>query len=357
MQKENDTENAVAEEVTAPEAAPAETPTAPEPEKGSLRESLERAMESVKSEEPEPVKKAEPAPVKQEPPPLQPPAEYDKEEQEDFRQSSRKAQEAALRLHKSRMRTLDELKERSRSVSHIEKLAQEIEPYVRATGMKEPATVAMQKAIAMYNQFNVDDPAKARAAAREYLRAKGIDPRAIIEDDSQNQAAAIPPELASTLRDVDVIKSRLAEEDRKRATDSLSSAWMGFESIKNAAGKPKYPDLGDTESGLRLASSIGSLVSGVTDLSKQFIANAQSRIPGLTYDRLLEEAYRFHGGKVDDSAAPTRTQSTQSHLTNSRRAASSVPGRSAGSSSSGPVRKFKSTREAAEAALAQLRDD
>jgi hypothetical protein len=154
--------------------------------------------------------------------------------------------------------------------------------------------------------------------------------------------------------ELSAIKSRIAQEDLLKTREVLGREWSIFESEKNAAGTPKFPVDWNSEAGQKLASNIGSLVRGDTPLSQQFISNVQARIPGLTYQQLLMEAHRYYGGPVDDNAETPKTQATQKQINNSRRAASSKPGGSVASSSGGVVKKFKTIREAAEAAMATI---
>jgi len=324
----------------------------------SLRESLEAAVEQV-SGEAETAKEApapaEPPPdAKPEEPPLQAPSEYTPEEKADFAQLSRKQQEASLRLHKSSRSRLEELKTAAQRYKHLEKLAEDVNPYLQSIGVKEQSTVAIQKAVKLWKQMNEGDP-KAQAAA--YLRARGVEPPSEWnEKPSAKTAAEIPPEIAARLSAVDQLIYKQQQQEFEGARQTLQTVFSSFEAEKNAAGNPKYPDLDTSEAGLALASNIGTLVFGAGELSKQFTANVRARIPNCTPQRMLEEAYKWYGGRVDESAATTKSQSTQSHLIQSKRAAAPVPGRSSVSARGDNVKRFKTYREAAAAALDQLRD-
>jgi hypothetical protein len=282
--------------------------------------------------------------------PLEPPAEWNRDEKEAFREGSRKQQEAALRLHNSRAQTVNEIRAARAELEHLKKLNDDVTPYLKAMGVKESSPVALQKALKMWREFEeAKDP---RAAAAAYLEAKGVEVPKEFLIDAEN---TIDPKIAAIQQELSSVKNRLAQEDRARLEETFSSTWQSFESSTNAAGKAKFPDLNDSETGLRLASNIGSLVGGQTELSKQFIANAKERIPNLTWDRLYEEAYKFHGGKVDDSEAP-RPKSQKQHIAISRRAASSVPGRGGSGASDSGKKLYKTLREAQEAALASIRE-
>ncbi len=71
------------------------------------------------------------------------------------------------------------------------------------------------------------------------------------------------------------------------------------------------------------------------------------RIPGAGLRELVVEAYRFHGGRVDESQA--KSPQTQEHLTRARRAAASVPGRAG--QSSRPKKTYKDFDSALDAAF------
>lgn len=319
----------------------------------SLRDALEVALEAEKEEVPAP-EEAEQEAVQEEKkpelPPLEPPAEWEKEDKELFHQSTRAQQEASLKLHHKRAAKLEEIKREAADLQWAKDLAKEVEPYLKAVGEKIPTHEALIKALKLRNELDSGDP-KANAAA--YLRSKGLPvPKDLLEAEEEGKKE--DPVISELRRELEAIKSERVQKQTEQTVNVLSQHWQTFEQEKNAAGTPRYPDLANTEKGLELASNIGSLVRGDSDLSKQFIANAKARIPNLTYSKLLEEAYKFYGGTVDESTAP-RTQDTQRHIVKSRRAASSVPGRGA-QSASGTVKKYKSYREAAAAALASLNE-
>lgn len=317
----------------------------------SLRDALEVAVEATKpaqKEEPQ-TEEAAPAetPQAQSEPTYEPPAEWNREEKDDFRALSRKQQEAALRLHRSRNSVLEQIKIEKADLEWAREIAKEVTPFLKTRGDKEPAHAQVLKAIRLVNQLDE----KPREVVIDILKAKGLPIPKELEAQDEPQKNSIDPHLQQKLES---IESRLAREDHARVSSVMSKLWGDFESTKNAAGSPKFPDINESESGLRMASNIGSLVSGQTDLSKQFIANVRARIPDVTPTRLFEEAYRYYGGRVDDSSA-AKTQDTQSHVLKSTRAASSVPGRG-GQSSSGQVKKYKTYREAAAAFLRDNRD-
>ena len=333
-------------------AAAVETPVE-ESKPLSLRDALEVAIETHKSEPKEPTVEAKPeAPKAEEAPeikPYDPPAEWSKEEKETWAKIPREAQEPILRLDKSRKARIDEIRQASNEYKQIKELADSITPYMRSQGIKDPADVAMKKAVAMWHEFEHGDP---KQAARAYLQAKGVDPKELLVDSEEQNV--IDEKLSAVQNSLNELKQEKVKEEQAKIAAVLNQTWGTFSGEEDAAGAPKYADIvGDSESALRLSGSIGSLVGGQTELSKQFIANCQSRFPDLTPVKLLEEAYKYYGGRIDETPA-TKTQDPQEHLKKSNRAAASVPGRGSSGLTSPSVKKFKTTREAAAHALAVL---
>lgn len=297
-------------------------------------------------------------------PALEPPAEYNAEEKSDFLQLSRRGQEAQLRLDRSRKTKIEEIKAATNELNlkrkdydEIESLAKSLQPYLAATGIKHPAEVALKRAVAMWKEFEEGDPNTAAAA---YLQAKGRPvPKELLSNGGQGSQPFIEDPRITTLQNQqNALLSKIAEAERQQKGQYLHQAWSAFAEEKNANGQTKYPDLTNDESGQQLAINIGSLVRGGTPLSEQFIATVKARIPELTYNRLLEEAYRFQGGRVADSDT-SRSQDTQIHIAKSRRAASFAPGSAAsanGHSKYAPG-TAKTTREAYERAVADYKSE
>jgi len=345
----------------------------------SLREALETAIEVNKDDGSDPGVESPDRAVSGDPEPgtdtggdgasvaasaeestLQPPAEFTADEKADFLQLTRKQQEAQLRLHRSRLSRLEEIKAEAARLSqakteyeHVKDLAKKLEPYIKARGHKETAEIAMQKAVALYLE-TVNDPKKSAAAI---LRARGLP----VPKDLLDQPDEIDPKISPLQEKINALESRLAQQDHKEAVQrqqeqaaALHQVWSAFEQSKNGAGAFRFPDIRPEagEAGLSLASKIGSLVGGQTPLSQQFIATVQQKDPNATYETLLTEAYRFLGGRIHD-AEPSKTRNPQQHLVRSNRAAASVPGRGV-AQQSGIVKKYKTYREALEAAKAEL---
>jgi len=350
----------IKENVTEGSSPVVETPTEVKTELPGLstRDAIGVAIEEVKEREAAKVEaKAPIAPVVEKPvvtkPAYEAPGEWNKEEKEDFLTLSPKQQEATLRIHKNRQAKLEEIKRESADLQWAKDLAKEVEPYIKSVGGKKKAHEALIDALKMRSEFDQEDPQKVKAAAAAYLKAKGLDvPKDLVDAEGTKEK---DPEIVALRSEMQEIKSRQQQEERTKVATTLSQSWNDFELTKNASGTARFPDLANPEKGPQLARSIGSLVDNVSQLSQQFIANAVSRIPDLTLPRLYEEAYRFLGGQVDDSSTAPRTQSQKKHIANASRASSSVPGITSHSSSSGVRKKYATNREAAAAALAELR--
>lgn len=279
------------------------------------------------------------------------PGEWSKDEIEDFKVLSPKQQEAVLRLHKSRSTTLSEIRQEAAELQWAKDIVKEITPFLKTRGDKEPTHAQVIKALKVVNE--VDSNTKGAVAA--ILKAKGIAvPKELLEEGTKDSVS--DEKIIPLQKELDEIKSWKAQQEHAEVSSILTDAWSTFEQSKNAAGTLKFPDANNTQSGIKLASNIGSLVGQQSELSKQFVAMVKARIPDANYQTLLTEAYRYCGGKVDDSSEPPRTQTTQKHIVRSSRAASSVPGRAAQSSSNGQVKRFKTYREAAAAALEEHRE-
>lgn len=330
------------------------------PEGMSNRGALELALQDIKASEgkqAEPVKAVEtPEPEEQkaaptvEAPKFQPPAEWDKEAKEDFSNLSPKQQEATLRLYHGRITKLSELQRASAENEQLKALSESVNPYLRAMGVKDPPAVAIQKALTMWNEIENGDT---KTALAQILKAKGIEVPTELAGEQDPES----PKISALQSELDTVKAKIAQQEMAQSQAIAQQVWSSFESTKNAAGTNKYPDINESESGLALSRYIGSLVSGTTDFSKQFIALTQSRIPGCTPERLLEEAYKVGGGRVDDAVLPTRSTNPQEHLKKSNRAAASIPGRGTqGANANNAVKRFATFKEAAKHALAEIRE-
>lgn len=353
----------LATDVKAVEAAESKTDNLSRRDALEVAIEVSRPLEEIIAEDEKQIKKSpmddikakEVEPKKQELPELTPPAEFDEQEKADFKQSPRKAQEAALRLHKSRMKTLGQIQAGFKEVNEYKELAKTLTPFMKSVGMNLPTEVAIKKALMHWNDVENGDP---RKVAARILQAKGLKvPQELLEDDGGSQFES---KITPLQEKINSLESKITQAETAQVVSRMQSAWSQFENEKNAIGERKYPDITDSESGLALASRIGSLVGGTTDLSRQFIANVQARNPDANMQDLIREAYKFHGGRINEAVHQTGTQAAadNTQIIRAKRASVSQPGRAASASSSanGDGKKYKTYREAVAAALAELSD-
>lgn len=292
---------------------------------------------------------------------LQPPAEYTKEEKEDFLALDRKGQERDLRLYGKNQnlraegqRLINESKNKEKELSWATNLATQVQDHMRSKGGKAATQEDLLNALEAVNAIAGANNASSVLEVMK-LKVKGfkVSPELEAAIAGQNKSE-VSPELKALQEEMKGIKDERQREKIAQDAATLNKEYISFEAEKNGAGQPRFPDLAvNTADSARLASQIGSLVNGQTALSQQFIADCQARIPGLTYQQLLREAYLIRGGKIAEAEAP-KPEDPKKHLIRSNRAASSVPGRGLnGVAVTGIVKKV-SRREALERAAAEL---
>lgn len=336
MPKENDLENDTTAEVEVQEEK--QPLTVEEDRRAALEAAIASTREPEEREEPEPelVAKVEP-----ELPALQPPSEFTADEKADFLASSRKQQEASLRLHRTRTQAF------SREFGSTKKLTEGVRSYLDIMGKKGLSPEeAIQKAVAMYHEFDE----KPEEAVRSFLEAKKLDLSKLSQPKDSSSSSS--QENNSGQSDLREIKNWIENETRSRQAQSLGEVWTRFETSKNAAGTALFPDLNNTESGIELASKIGTLISNA-EYQRAF----KTLNPNSTLEDMTVDAYQRLGGRIDQSEAPRSQSSHKQHITNSRRASASVPGRGAQTATNSGGKKYKTYREAAEAAVASLNSD
>lgn len=365
-----DTENKVSE-VEASEATENVADSVVEEPKGlSRRDALEVAIAAEKPE-PKPDKVEVKAHVRtktqkeekaQEIKTFEPPAEYTKEEKEDFRALTPKQQEAAIRLHSASQRHRRELQAEREAINKEKEeiawgkeLVTQITPYLKSVGEKIPTHQALINALKLRKEWEEGDP---REVAAAYLQAKGHKvPADLLSNDDSTSSKKLLEEMLNPLhQEIKSLKEEKTKKEFQERVQMFGQSWNKFESETNAAGTPRYPDLQNAEAGLKLASSIGTLCNGQSATSQEFIRSVQARIPDLTYEKLFAEAYKFYGGRIDDSASAPRPISQKQHIAKSNRAASSVPGSGGSLAGAGSVTKFKTRREALASSLREIRE-
>jgi hypothetical protein len=304
-----------------------ETQSQPAETTNNRREALEKAVEQANLREQQEKKKLE-EPEKKEEPPLLAPAEWEQEDKEDFKSLTRKQQEASLKLHNKRQRYFDAVRREAEEVHHLRQIEQDITPYLQAMDKKgvDPRT-AMFKAIQLYKAAE-STPDEFVA---EFVKAKQLEGWTKAEAKEQAQKIILDPstqerinQLESELSGIRESKDRDTQEQFKTA---FESHWNDFENATNDAGQKKYPDLNNSEQGIKLASNIGSLIGGQTELSIQFLNNVRNRNPEATYADAIAEAYKYFGGKVSESPQVPKVLKVNQQKNSNLRAAASIPGR------------------------------
>lgn len=284
--------------------------------------------------------KQEAAPEPQVEPEIEPPNGFTAEEKAAWKQGNVKAiQKGFQRLALERERVVSQAQNEGGT---YRKLAETVAPYIEAAGMKgkDPAT-AITEALAVVNAIN-KNPQQALAAIAQL---KGVTLGAAPQNGQQQNGPDLTQHLTPLQTQLNTVTEYIKTSQQRDVAASFSQVFDSMMNEKNKAGTTRFPDVKTDEEGTRLASNIGSLVR-----SPDFQAAVRSRIHGAGLRELVVEAYKWYGGRIDDSEA---TKSQVNHLAKASRAASSVPGRG-GSAGQLPKKKFVDTGDAIDAALDEL---
>lgn len=341
------------------EAAVEATPTekVEEPGKLSRRDALEVAMAAKETETKEPRESTRPVKRKEvvineakEAQKYEAPSEYNAEEREIFAKSTPEQQATSLRLFKSFQDRRTQLSKDLQENAWVKKLAEDVTPFLKSTGEKMTPHEALTAALKLRQELEDGNPVE---NAMRYLKRKGIE----VPEGLANLAKTgdtEDPKYIELRKELDSIKLEKEKETIQREAHGFLSDWENFQGQTNAAKSPRFPDINNSESGQKLAGEIGTLVGGKTDLSRQFITKVLDRNPKANRIDLFTEAYRWLGGKIDDTAAP-KAATTQQHINRSNRAAASVPG--SGSAFQPTGAKKMSRIDALKRAAAEMRGE
>jgi len=316
------------------------------------RAAMEKAISKLNKEETE--AKEPKAEIVAEEPSLNAPAEWESEDKEDFKVLSRKQQEATLKLHSKRQKWFDSIRKEAEDVKHYRQMEQDVAPYLKAMDGKgvDPRT-AMFKAIQLYKAAESNP----NEFISEFVKAKQLDGWTKTQAENAAEKIVSDPTMQKDIFDIkSELSSRREAEDRESQElfkTSFESHWSDFENTTNEAGSKKFPSISNTEEGIKLASNIGSLVGGQTELSKQFLSNVKTQNPDATYTDALIQAYKYFGGKVSDSREVPQVPKSNQFKTNNIRASASVPGRTALAAKTGGATPLYADRR--DAALAAIR--
>lgn len=358
MNEENTTTQAVA--LNTKEGEAAKDAVAPEkteePAKLSRRDALEVAIDAAKSAEPKkqpsrPVKKKEVVITeRKETPKYEAPSEFTQEEKEFFSKSTPEQQATSLRLFKGHQDRRAQLGRELQEHSWVKKLADDVVPFLKSTGEKMTPQEALTAALKLRKELEEGNPVE---NAMRYLKRKGIEvPEGLAK---LAKADEEDPKFSLLQKEIESLKLERQTENLQREAHGFLADWETFQTQENAAKLPRFPDVNNSESGQKLAGEIGSLVGGKTEISKQFIAKVAERLPKAGRVELFTEAYRFLGGRIDDSKAIETKAATQNHLQRSNRAASSIPGSGSAFNPAGRVKL--SRREALERAWKERQEN
>lgn len=318
------------------EAAAAQTPAEEkvlEPGKLSRKDALEVGYEAAKSVEPKerntpkPVKKKEVEIAQiQDKPKHEAPSEYTPEEREWFSKATPEQQATSLRLFESAQRRRADLNREKRELDEngwVKDLVKDINPFLQATGEKLKPHEALTAALRLRQELETGDPVQ---NAIRLLERKGIEIPEALTKMAEGDKVPEDAKYKELRAELDSIKKEKETEKLQNEATSFLSDWEVFQNQTNAAKAPMFPDVNNSEAGHKMAADIGSLVGGRTEVSKQFIAKVRERLPNAGRVELFTQAYRFLGGRVDESQAPITNVAKTTHIQRSNRAAASVPG-------------------------------
>lgn len=313
-------------------------------------ESEDENGESEDAETEDSSEDAESEPEQEEETTFDPPPEWNKEEKEMFRSLDRKGQAAHLRVYEAGRnqyrKYISEADQARRQATaeyrHLQEMARVVDPFVKAAGLKaKDPYKAITEAVALTHLLNTNP----KETIHQILRLKKIPIDSLTQPDAQPNS-----ELQGLQSEVHSLKTELEASKSQQVRNTLAEVWENVVSEKNTTGTAKYPDLNDTDQGIALAQRTGSLLR-----SADFQRAVKARIPNATLRDFVIEAYRWNGGRIDDSAqSKSAAKTTPAQLNRARRASASVPGR-AGRSTSGALKtKAKTLDEALEMALDDL---
>lgn len=265
-----------------------------------------------------------------------PPAEFNRPEQEAWKRGDVKAIQAAYRrINTTRTQEVTRLQNEHRD---LRKLAEVVHPYLEAAGQrgKDPYR-AIQEAVSAINEIRKDP----RAGISELLRLHKLTPDDLKEKSAGQTATEASTALTSRLERVE---HEITRREHQEVANAFGTVFDQLGAATNKAGGKLFPDINESEAGIALAGRIGSTV-----WDKNFQQAVRERIPDATFGDFVIEAYRWHGGRVDQSAG---VSSPQEHIQRAKRASASSSGvvRRAASA----PKKFKTLDEALDSTLEDL---
>ena len=225
------------------------------------------------------------------------------------------------RIHDSRTVEITRAQKAERDAREEGKTWRELgdmaKPYIEARGAEGVTPQkAMMEALALINEFKKGDPASVKA---ELLRI-GID---LDKAPGQPSTPTEDPKIASLLKTVEVLEQKEKDREFNKTVQTFDTIFQNLTSQKTRTGDVVFPDLLDnSETGIAFARELGSLTQ-----DQRFQAGVLRRFPNADLTIVVQEAYKYLGGKVSGEPVKVSPQSNQKHIEKSRRAAASTPGR------------------------------
>lgn len=240
--------------------------------------------------------------------------------QKEYRRIHDSRSQEITRAQNAERKAREEAERERKEAQTWRQLGERAKPYIEARG-REGVTPdqAILEALRLIDAFRTADPASAKAE----LKAIGID---LDAPAGRKGASEIPPELQSKIATLEEKLNRVTQKEEAQTQERLAGLFnsvftkMGQE--QNRVGETVYPDLQDSsEQGIEFAKRLGSFA-----FNPEFQAGVRRRFPDADFERVVREAYVVAGGRVSGEAAKV-SESNQTKIDKSRRAAASTPGR------------------------------
>jgi hypothetical protein len=212
-------------------------------------------------------------------------------------------------------------------------LVEQVQPYLAAAGNTgKPPVQAITEAVALAQHLKKDP----LGFVREVAAHGKYKPEQIF---GAQRDEPVRPEISALQSQVHTLTSKLEARD----TETLGRQYGAIFSDLQASGK--YPDLTDDESGIRMASQIGTLTR-----SPDFVRAVRAINPSAGLAELTIKAYATLGGRIVEPTISSSSTKPQ-HIEKARRASASVPGRAPASAKAAPQKKYGDLGSALKAAL------
>lgn len=271
--------------------------------------------------------------------PIKAPAEFNKEEKAAWEKGDTKqVLKAFERIHKSRTANFSRAQAAiQQEYGTMKELADRIKPYIEASGNngKDPYR-ALTEAVAAVQMINSNP----KLALKQILQMKGLTLEELQDDSAEDKTSSKIEPIQARLNQLEQeLKRRENEGVQRQFVDVFTS----LQTEKAANGANRFLDLQDTEEGKQLAFDIGSQLR-----DQAWVERTKRRMPTAGLRELVVEAYKYLGGRIDESKESPQQKTEE--IKRAKSASASVPGRS--SSIPGKFgKKAKTLEEAVDAAF------